>query len=143
MKFLVAERREGACQEAGCWARDGETVVPNFPTGARNTFLGTETFLPAAYGRVANLPGLDVDDIQARLKGRFKGLPLSLLDEYILAIVKLCTALPVGTVCQQMMTDDGETVTIRIVEVPPNSAGVIREAIINLWDRQPVPEGAR
>lgn len=135
MRYFVAAYREGAKPED--WAQPGEPVVPNFPTGARNTFLGTISFKPVPYAKVMDDPALTLDavtDIGTRLKQRFKCLPHTLLDAYVLEMAKLAQQLPLGQLCTIMLDDDGEGVSVMLLST---------NDIYRLWDSQPIPKELR
>lgn len=132
MRYLVATYREGAKPED--WAQPGEPVVPNFPTGAPNTFLGTVSFKPVPYARIVNDPALTLDAIAIRLYGRYKSLPPQLLDTYVLETAKVALLVPVGTLCTLMIDETGEVVTLVDLETQDR---------YELWNRQPVPQELR
>ena len=81
------------------WATAGEPVVPNFPTGYANSFLGVDTFRPAMRARVADFPGLDIDAMARKLREQFPGLPKSMLDAYVLETAKTAYELPMAAEC--------------------------------------------
>ena len=130
MRFLLAFHRPGA-QPANWWAPDGEPVVPNFPTGQRNTFLSAVSFKAIPYARVSEVQ-LDPDELARNLSARYKCLPVAMLEAYVLEIAKLAHGLSLGAVCQCYIDDDGERVCIMLPEL---------EAVHTLWDKQPIPGG--
>jgi len=131
MRFMMAFHRPGA-QPADWWAPENEPVVPNFPTGHRNTFLSAVSFKAVPYARVADTQ-LDIDALARNLSARYKCLPAAMLEAYVLEIAKLAHELPLDAVCQCYMDDDGERVCIMLPET-----GDVR----TLWDKQPIPGGA-
>ena len=143
MRFIVSEHRDGA-QGTETWAPPGEPVVPNFPTGDRNTFLGVKSFKPVPYGRVTDIDGLDPDTLVETLADRYKGLPKPLLSSYVVEMAVFAYNMPIGLVCQPYLDDDGERLTIRVVSVPDgdkHSGGVAEDDVYAVWEKQPV-EGA-
>jgi hypothetical protein len=129
MKYFVADHREGA-HGAEEWAKAGSPVVPTFPTGAQNTFLGALDFKPVPYARVALVTDLNLDEIAGLLKKQFPGLPSELIDTYVLETAKLALKLPHDTLCQIYIDDD--TAKVKVVDT---------ELFYTLWSKQPVPAG--
>ena len=129
MKYLVADHRTGA-KGTENWASIGSPVVPNFPTGEQNTFLGVLDFKPVPYARVIAVVNMSLDDIADALKRQFPGLPDGLLDEYVLATAKLAHKLPLNALCQIYTTED--TAKVKVVDA---------EEFYIMWTKQPVPAG--
>ena len=128
MRVLQVVYRAGALE--GDWAAEGECAVPNLPTGARNTFIGLDSFKPAPYAKVVALEGITLTELAAKLKARFKSLPSELLDAYVLQTAMMAHDLPLDTICQCYIDDDGDHVTLRDVKTG---------AIHTLWEQQPIP----
>ena len=128
-KFLMSLHREGA-EAMGSWAKAGDPVVPNFPVGAENTFLGAFDFKPVPYARVAELPKhISLDSIADSLKRQFPGLPPEFLDTYVLETAKLAFKLPIGSMCQIYV--DTETAKVRVLD---------SDECYVMWEKQPIPE---
>lgn len=128
MKYLVSDHRAGAVGKER-WAAINTPVVPNFPTGEQNTFLGTVDYLPVPYARVAALD-ISLDDIAGRLKKQYPGLPGALLDTYVFEVAKTVLHIPIGTLCQIYITDD--EAKIKLVDT---------DIFYTLWRKQPIPAG--
>lgn len=126
MKFLVAVN--GASEEMReRWAAAGEPVVPNFPVGAPNTFLGVNSYKPAVEAKVAEVPGLDIDILAKQLKGQYPGLPGVMLETYILETAIAAQRLHDGR--RLLIFVDDDTAKLKVVEL---------EEYYTLWTRQPI-----
>jgi hypothetical protein len=108
------------------WAAEGEPVVPWYPATLENVFLSVMTFKKAACAKVADIAD-DPDVMASRLAEEYPGLPLSLHENYILAIAKAAHEFPVETVFR--------------IFIGRNSAklqAVKSEDIHVLWEEQPL-----
>ena len=108
------------------WALAGEPVMPNFPTGYANSFLGADTFRPAMRAEVRDFPGLDIDKLARKLCEQFPGLPKRMLDAYVLETAKAAHELPLGAECNVYTTWD----TAKIMDLATGKIHV-------MWDRLP------
>jgi hypothetical protein len=126
MKFLVCQRME--VEPEGEWAMDGEPVIPNFPTGAVDTFLGVQQHRPAYYARVAELPDFDLELEVKRLKSYYTGLPESMLLAYLLETAVCAAQFQVGTILQIRISEERAEIYLRGEP----------ETNYTLWDRQPI-----
>ena len=107
-------------------------MVPNFPTGVENTFLGTLSWLPVPYAHVDDVDGVTLDDIADRMKTQYPGLPGELHEAYVLATAKAAAALPIRALLQVYVDADSAKL-----------AQVNHHELYTLWDQQPIPERYR
>lgn len=139
MKYIIAGQHIGADAYKDKFAAAGDPVIPNFPTGPRNTFLSIYSFLPALYGIATDIPEFSVEDFVERLATNYPGLPVELLRVYVMETCKLAEMLPHGTTVQPYLSDDNERLTVRVANAPDNTMGVAVDDIYKLWDEQPIP----
>lgn len=125
MRFLACVQVEMA--KGDKWASPGEPVMPNFPTGYANSFLGTATFRPAMRAAVAEFDGLDPDEMAERLHRQFPGLPRKMLDAYVLETAKVAYAMPLGAECNVYTTWD----SAKVMNLNTGELHV-------LWEQQPL-----
>lgn len=122
--FLVSSG--GAVAEGVC--PDGETVIPNYPSGAFGTFISAESFLVCSSAVVAPLTGAraDLDAMRDKLATQFPGLPVSLHTRYVLE-----TAVAAATI--------GVGVNVRL-EASYDRASLVTAGgtVVTLWDKQPI-----
>lgn len=128
MRFLTAYHRPGA-EGTEHWARHGDPVVPNVPTGDSNTFLGVYDFKSVPYAKITST-AYSLDAIALSLKKQFPGLPTELWDAYVLETAKLSVGLLLDTVCQIFVDED--TAKVKVVD---------KEEFYTLWTKQPIPAG--
>lgn len=81
------------------WASAGEPVMPNFPTGYSNSFLGTISFKPTMKAEVKEFPELNLDEMVDRLHKQYPGLPRSMLETYVLETAKAAYEIEPGSEC--------------------------------------------
>jgi hypothetical protein len=128
MNYLVANTQGVKALEASALATHGEPVIPNFPTGPINTFLGIETHKITPYATISDNPDTDLDSLVNRLAAAFPGLPKALLSVYVMATAMAAHAFPAGTVLQ--LFTDGEQLSVRPRE---------GDKPYILWKQQPLP----
>ena len=129
MKYLVAEHRDGATGEEQ-WAVAGTPVVPNFPTGPQNTFLGLLDFKDVPYARVVELTKVSIDELAGILKKQYPGLPAGLCDAYVTRTASVAAQLAIATICQIYTTEDSARIKL-----------VGKDEFYTLWTQQPIPAG--
>lgn len=125
MKFLVC--LPGTLTTGDKWASAGEPVVPNFPTGYANSFLGSESFKPTMKAIVVEVPDLDIDVMSAVLQKQFPGLPKRMLDTYVLETAKAAHELPLGAECNVYTSWE----STKIMDIGTGKLHV-------LWEKPPV-----
>jgi hypothetical protein len=132
LHYLVAIHREGSAvtdADRAEWASPGEPVVPTFPTGAPNTFLGLHSFREVPYAQVV-AGTFDPDEWADSLKAQFPGLPGELHEAYLMETIKVAILLEPGTVVQ--IYTDADSARIKAVDDDAH--------IYTLWNQQPIPE---
>jgi hypothetical protein len=75
---------------------------------------------------------LDIDELAARLKKEYPGLPAELHDTYVLETAKVSHVIPAGHICQVYVT----AASTRILDTTTGSTHT-------LWEEQPVPAWCR
>ena len=93
--------------------------------------MGTQSYRLAFYAKVVDNPSIDIDDIAARLKDEFPGMPATFWDAYVMATAKAANEYPIDTVLQ--IYSDGEKAQVR----PRNGTRTY-----TLFEKQPVDKGA-
>jgi len=120
-KFLVANSGTNVADE---FCPDGELVIPNFPSGPMNTFIGVKTHKPCLSAKVAevnaNLSRVLEDSVKY-----YPGLPRPYIKAYIVETAVAADGLKVGT--NVKIVSDYDTATL--VDADGNT--------IQLWDSQP------
>ena len=122
--FLVSCGGTGA--EGTC--ADGETVIPNYPSGPPGTFISTESFQVCSSAYVELLSGerADLDAMHARLSEQFPGLPPSLHRTYVVETALAAARLGAGMKVR-VESDYDRTVLVTETRVS-----------VPLWDKQPL-----
>ncbi len=122
--FLVAADKTPA--EDMCPA--GEPVIPTYPAGPLNTFIGTKTFKPCATASVTFLQGADadMDAMCARLMKQFPGLPEKMHQAYVVK-----TALSAAEIGINHRVS-------AVVNYDEASLAVDDGRIITMWDKVPL-----
>jgi hypothetical protein len=103
---------------------DGEPVIPNYPSGPQNTFLGTESFKPCTLAKVGVCD--NINDILDRLCTQFPGLPRTLHKAYVVETAVAVHGLSVGTRVRLFSTYDSAELTTEDGKT------------IRLWSKQPL-----
>lgn len=114
-------------EQPGDWAEDGEPVMPNFPTGPQNTFLGLKSYRPAYYARVVELD-LSLDNLLQQLVKYYPGLPESMLSEYLMQTALVAATIPLDTVVHLYADCNKAEIAVRGTE-----------QLYTLWTEQPIP----
>lgn len=106
-----------------------EPVIPNFPTGAQNTFLTIPSFRAVHHVLVEDRPAPSLDDLLLVLKKQFPGLPEELLSTYLLETATAAHTYELGTKLQIFVTEDE-------AKLMNTNTG----QLLYLWKTQPIPE---
>ena len=128
MRYLVSvapEKITAATKEL--WAPFGEPVIPDFPPSGENAFLSTVSFKKAMIARVVVDPNIDIDDIAARLKKEYPGLPAYLLETYALKTAEAAYAFTLNTNFRIFITPDSAKLQV-----------IGTEIFFELWNKQPI-----
>lgn len=104
---------------------DGEPVIPNFPSGPQNTFIGTRSFKLCTLATVG-LCSDRLNDMLERISRQFPGLPKSFHKSYIVETAVAAHGMLAGTKVRIVSSYDK-------VELVTDAGDVI-----NLWSTQPL-----
>lgn len=109
------------------WAKEGEPLIPNFPTAYKNSFLGTESFKPAVKGVVKVFKDLNLDTMLTTLCEQFPSVPKIMLETYVLETAIAANEIPEGHECRPYTEED----SAQILDL---NSGLI----YTLWTEQPL-----
>lgn len=105
---------------------DGSPVIPSFPTGGKDTFMGVACGKENHYARVDEID-VSLNSLRDTLLLQYPGLTEKLIKTYLMESALLASKLPVGTVLKASSTYD----TTYLIEVANETQHV-------LWTQQPV-----
>jgi len=121
-KFLIADQENP--NKDMC--RDGEIVVPAFPSNECNMFLGLESFRLCRMARVALIEDDIFSALPVRMEKEFPGLPSTMHRQYVLQTAIACSDRVLGEKVNIMSTYD----TYELVFGGNH--------VVKLWDKQPL-----
>ena len=91
------------------WARDGEPVVPWYPSTLNNVFLSIGSFKPAVHA-IVETRDIDPDVLCADLCRMYPGLPDSLHANYVMGTAVAASKFKPGTKLRIIVEEDKATV---------------------------------
>jgi len=120
MRYLVAVFPGEVPPENKC--ADGEPVIPGFPLGDSNNFIGVHSSGVSTYASARELPDVDPDEILKELVENYTGLPFEYLEDTLTQTLVAAASLDTTKIYRIFITpasavlhnveDDTEFVTI-------------------------------
>lgn len=130
MRFLVSVPDEVKSEEGAEPLEEGVPVIPSFPLGDCNVFIGSGNGGTCASATVVELPELDPDDFVKEISDTYPGIPYQMIEDMVVSVANVCMAIPDGPVFGVYVTEDSATMYLR---------GREEEKLIKLWaDRPPI-----
>lgn len=127
MRFLFCVSQTAT--EGEQWANEGDPVIPNFPTGFKNSFLSLNNFLPTYKAIVLDKNDFSLNTYFEKVCDQFPGLPKEMLETYLLETASVAHQIDVNELCRCYTDQD----SAKILNINTGE-------VYTLWEKQPIPE---